>query len=64
MCEQIFKKKTAPQNNSNSLNCRKHSRRTIHVQLKEFSLTKQKVDLDWIMSELGKLFPNKSDKKI
>ena len=24
MCEQIFKKKTAPQYNSNSLNCKKH----------------------------------------
>ena len=29
MCEQILKKKTAPQNNSNSLNCKKTKRRPI-----------------------------------
>ena len=28
MCEQILKKKTEPQYNSNSLNCKKHSRRS------------------------------------
>ena len=42
MCEQILKKKTAPQYNSNSLNCKKHSRTSPDLQFKEFSLTKQK----------------------
>ena len=42
MCEQILKKKTAPQYNSNSLKCKKHSRTSPDVQFKEFSLTKQK----------------------
>ena len=43
ICEQILKKKkTAPQYNSNSLNCKKHSRTSPDVQFKEFSLTKQK----------------------
>ena len=35
-------KKTAPQYNSNSLNCKKHSRKGPDVQFKEFSLIKQK----------------------
>ena len=42
MCEQILKKKTAPQYNSNSLNCKKYSRTSPDGQFKEFSLTKQK----------------------
>ena len=42
MCEQILKKKTAPQYNSNSLNCKKHSRTSPDVQFKEISLTKKK----------------------
>ena len=42
MCEQILKKETAPQYNSNSLNCKKHSRTSTEIQFKEFSLTKQK----------------------
>ena len=54
MCEQILKKKkkTAPQYNSNSLNCKKHSRTSPDVQFKEFSLTKEKTrprtEYEWI----------------
>ena len=62
ICEQILKKR-APQYNSNSLNCKKHSRRSPDVQFKEFSLTKQKLDIEWTMSELGKPFPKKLDRK-
>ena len=35
MCEQILKKKTAHQYNSNSLNCKKHSSTTPEIELKE-----------------------------
>ena len=35
MCEQILKKKTAPQYNSNSLNCKKKSANQIAVLLKK-----------------------------
>ena len=34
------------------------------VQFKEFSLTKQKLDLEWTMSELGKPYLKKRIKKI
>ena len=62
-CEQILKKKTAPQYNSNSLNCKKHSRTIPDLQFKEFSLTKQKLDLKWTMRELGNHFQTNQIKK-
>ena len=37
MCEQILKKKTAPQYNSNSLNCKKHSRTSPEIQFQELN---------------------------
>ena len=37
MSEQILKKKTAPQYNSNSLNCKKHSRTSPEIQFKELN---------------------------
>ena len=35
MCEQTLKKKTAPQYNSNSLNCKKPGRASPETQFKE-----------------------------
>ena len=43
---------------------KKHSSTNPDVQFKEFSLIKQKLDLEQTMSELGKTFPKKSDQKI
>ena len=37
ICEQILKKKTAPQYNSNSLNCKKLSRTSPEKQFKELN---------------------------
>ena len=42
---------------------KKHSRTSPDVQFKEFSLTKQKLDQERIMSELGKPFPKKNQIK-
>ena len=35
----------------------KHSETSTNLQFKEITLTKQKLDLEWTMSELGKPFP-------
>ena len=53
MCEQIFKKKTAPQYNSSSLNCKNIAGQ---ILLKESSLSKQKLDLWRTTRELGNDF--------
>ena len=54
MCEQILKKKTAPQYNSNSLNCKNKSGQVMK-QFNEFSLTKQKtrprMEYKWIRED-------------
>ena len=52
MCEQILKKKTATQYNSNSLNCKNIAGQIIQRNL----LTKQKLDLERTMSDLENLF--------
>ena len=62
MSEQILKK-TAPQYKSKSLNGKKHSGKSPDVQFKEFSLTKQILDLKRTKGELGKHFPKIPDKK-
>ena len=59
MCEQILKKNTAHQYNSNSLNCKKHSRTSPDVQ--EFSLTKQKTIPRTDYERIGKTIYKKSD---
>ena len=41
---------------------KKHSRTSPDVKVKEFSLTIQKLDLEWTMSKFGKSFLKKSDK--
>ena len=43
---------------------KKHSRTSPDEQFKEFSLTKQKLDLERTMNEPGKPFPKKSDTKL
>ena len=63
MCEQILKK-TAPQYNSNSLNCKKHSRTSPDEQFKEFSLTKQTSRPKNDYERIGKTILKKSDIKI
>ena len=41
---------------------KKHSRTNSEIPFKELSLTKQKIDLEWIMQGLEKPFTEKYDK--
>ena len=43
---------------------KKHNRTTPDAKFKKFSLTKQKLDLQRTMNEMGKSSPNKSGQKI
>ena len=49
--------------NKNPVNEIKNSRTSPDLQLTEFSLTKQKLDLEWTMNGFGKPFRKKSDQK-
>ena len=63
MCKHILKKNTAPQYNSNSLNCKKKQSRTNpDVKFKELLLTNKKLYRERTMSELGKPFQKKQIK--
>ena len=63
MCEQILKKKTAPQYNSNSLHCKNIAGQVLTYNSKDFHRLNEKLNLEWTMSELGKTISKKSDKK-